>query len=42
MMIKRVDHNVKGFYKYCSSCCRQIDFYEYIKYDGKCENCYYC
>ena len=29
-------------YYYCIICNRQIDYYEQIKYNGKCEICYYC
>ena len=35
-------NKVYGFYYYCSICNKQIYYHEYLKYDGKCELCYYC
>ena len=35
-------NKVYGYYYYCTSCNKQIDYYEHLKYDGKCELCYYC
>lgn len=33
--------NVKGYWYWCSNCGRQLDYYEYLKFDGLCENCNY-
>ena len=35
-------YKVYGYYYYCTNCNKQIDYYEHLKYDGKCELCYYC
>lgn len=35
-------YTIKRYNRYCGSCSRCIDEYEYIKYDGLCENCWYC
>ena len=35
-------NKVYGYYYYCTICNKQIDYYEHLKYDGKCELCYYC
>lgn len=32
---------VKGMYYYCESCMKQIDYYEWLRYDGKCMYCYF-
>ena len=42
MNFKKCTSKVKGYYYYCTNCNRQIDYYEHLKYDGKCELCYYC
>ena len=42
MIIKKCTSKVKGYYYYCVICNKQIDYYEHLKYDGKCELCYYC
>ena len=35
-------YKVYGYYYYCTICNKQIDYYVHLKYDGKCELCYYC
>ena len=35
-------NKVYGYYYYCTICNKQIDYYEHLKYNGKCELCYYC
>ena len=35
-------YKVYAYYYYCTNCNKQIDYYEHLKYDGKCELCYYC
>ena len=35
-------NKVYGYYYYCTICNKQIDYYEHLKYDCKCELCYYC
>ena len=42
MNFKKCTSKIKGFYYHCSNCGRQIDYYEHLKYDGRCELCYYC
>ena len=42
MNFKKCTSKVKGYYYYCTICNKQIDYYEHLKYDGKCELCYYC
>ena len=42
MIFKKCTSKVKGYYYYCIICNKQIDYYEHLKYDGKCELCYYC
>ena len=42
MIFKKCTSNVKGYFYYCLICNKQIDYYEHLKYDGKCEFCYYC
>ena len=41
MNFKKCTSKVKGYYYYCTICNKQIDYYEHLKYDGKCELCYY-
>ena len=40
MKIKKTN-KIYGFYYYCNSCGRQIDYYEYMKNNGICDNCRY-
>ena len=42
MKFKKCTSRIKAYYYYCSNCGKQIDYYEQLKYDGKCELCYYC
>ena len=42
MKFKKCTSKVKGFYYYCITCGKQIDYYEHLKFDGQCELCHYC
>ena len=42
MKFKKCTIKVKGYYYYCTSCNKHIDYYEHLKYYCKCELCYYC
>lgn len=43
MKFKRISNGikVKGYYYYCTNCNRQLDYYEYLRNDGLCDNCRY-
>ena len=34
-------NKVYGYYYYCTNCNRQLDYYEYLRNDGLCDNCRY-
>lgn len=34
-------NKVYGYYYYCANCNRQLDYYEYLRNDGLCDNCRY-
>ena len=34
-------NKIYGYYYYCTNCNRQLDYYEYLRNDGLCDNCRY-